>query len=393
MLLRKKNSLKNEEETETSLPSCIICVGSTGAGKSATISKYTRLPIQSNKGVSRVTTKCCMYHRPNDKYAWIDTVGWDDAQFEDDETFKDILRFIDENYMTNVKAVVWAIHPNVRCDAVLSSQAKLIEKFAPKVVWNNVIIVVKQSMSPEDDGRGAMTAALDYNANANVQLLGYRFINDDTFNAKQRQKMQDDPSAREAFNVLTDEEVKGALNEAIENIDEPLQVIFRTKKCQDCGQVGDDRLMLKYCHMQPTWIHTGISEECHPGFTEPYRKYYTPGWQLTMSYKNLSRSPSDSDLAVKWSHPGRLLTLPKKLGGGRYSCCYKKKVKRGCVGRWECCGGATDGIGCRTRYNCCQNDIAVVSDGEGCQKRYACCRGRMEDKGCTQVGLKNLIIS
>ena len=41
--------------------------------------------------------------RPNDKYAWIDTVGWNDAEFEDDETFKDILRFIDDNYMTSVK--------------------------------------------------------------------------------------------------------------------------------------------------------------------------------------------------------------------------------------------------------------------------------------------------
>ena len=30
-------------------------------------------------------------------------VGWNDAEFEDDETFKDILRFIDGNYMTSIK--------------------------------------------------------------------------------------------------------------------------------------------------------------------------------------------------------------------------------------------------------------------------------------------------
>ena len=58
--------------------------------------------------------------RPNDKYAWIDTVGWNDSEFEDDETFKDILRFIDDNYMTSIKAVIWNVHPNVRCDAVLT---------------------------------------------------------------------------------------------------------------------------------------------------------------------------------------------------------------------------------------------------------------------------------
>jgi hypothetical protein len=91
-------------------------------------------PIQSNAGVNRVTTKCAMYKRPNDKLAWIDTVGWDDAHFEDDDTFKDILRFIDDNYMTSVKAIIWAVHSNVRCDGLLTSQAKLIDKFAPKEV-------------------------------------------------------------------------------------------------------------------------------------------------------------------------------------------------------------------------------------------------------------------
>ena len=85
--------------------------------------------------------------------------------------------------------------------------------------------------------------------------------------------MQDDASAREAFNVLTDEEVRESINDAIENIGQNIKVIFRSKKCQDCGQIGDERLLNKYCHMQSTWIHTGISENCHPGFTEPYHRH------------------------------------------------------------------------------------------------------------------------
>ena len=59
-----------------------------------------------------------------------------------------------------------------------------------------------------------------------------RFLTDETFNAKQRIKMQDDASAREAFNVLTDEEIRDSINEAIENIDESIQIIFRSKKCK-----------------------------------------------------------------------------------------------------------------------------------------------------------------
>ena len=73
------------------------------------------------------------------------------------------------------------------------------------------------------------------------------------------------------------------------------------------------------------------------------------------------------------------------LGGARYSCCYRKQIKRGCQAKWECCQGDPGGIGCRTRYTCCKNDIAVEGSDIGCQKRYSCCRGRMEDEGCTQV--------
>ncbi len=36
---------------------------------------------------------------------WVDTVGWDDAECEDDETFKDILRFIDKYNITKVSTV------------------------------------------------------------------------------------------------------------------------------------------------------------------------------------------------------------------------------------------------------------------------------------------------
>ena len=39
-----------------------------------------------------------MYRRPQAKYAWVDTVGLDDSNFDDQETFKDILRFIGKKH-------------------------------------------------------------------------------------------------------------------------------------------------------------------------------------------------------------------------------------------------------------------------------------------------------
>ncbi len=343
-------------------PVCILCVGSTGTGKSSTISKVTRLPIASNSGTNRVTSKCAMYKRPSDREAWIDTVGFDDASLHDQDTFKDILRFIDTNYMTKIKAVVWNVHPNVRADKLLCKQAALIDRFAPKEIWNNCIIIVKQSMSPDDDGRGAMRAALDFNAHANVQLLGYRYLDDETFSDKQKEKFLTDEASKEAFNVMTDDEVREAIADALVAVGDPVQVVFRNSRCVDCGARGDERLMSKYCHMQSTLIHTGISEDCHPGHHEAYHND-------TISY----------------CHHGRLLVLPNALGGHRYTCCYRKAEKRGCLARWRCCSGGTKDIGCRTRFNCCGTDIAKVKTEEGCQKRFACCRGRMSDEGCTKV--------
>ena len=45
--------------------------------------------------------------------------------------------------MTHLSAVVWNVTPNVRADAILDKQAKIVNKLADDI-WNNVIIVCKQ---------------------------------------------------------------------------------------------------------------------------------------------------------------------------------------------------------------------------------------------------------
>jgi hypothetical protein len=54
-------------------------------------------------------------------------------------------------FCAQVKAVIWNISPNVRRDALLTGQARLINLFKKRDIWNNVIIVAKQSLSPESD--------------------------------------------------------------------------------------------------------------------------------------------------------------------------------------------------------------------------------------------------
>ena len=41
-------------------------------------------------------------------------------------------------------------------------------------------------------------------------------------------------------------------------------MVFKNQKCLDCGATGDSRLMPKYCHMEPVYIHPGNIVQYHP---------------------------------------------------------------------------------------------------------------------------------
>ena len=82
--------------------------------------------------------------------------GWDDAEVEDEETFKNILRFISKHDILRVRCVIWNILPNVRKDALLRKQAQMINLFKAEEIWKNVIIVAKQSLNPDEDCAGAV---------------------------------------------------------------------------------------------------------------------------------------------------------------------------------------------------------------------------------------------
>ena len=75
--------------------SCVICIGSTGSGKSSTISKCTkRDDIPTGISLDRVTVNCRGYSMKEDKQkkddvleslkkiVWVDTVGWDDVDLD-----------------------------------------------------------------------------------------------------------------------------------------------------------------------------------------------------------------------------------------------------------------------------------------------------------------------
>ena len=61
---------------------------------------FTNLGTASHRSISYQ----CRFPEVRD-IVWVDTVGLDDADLEDDSTFKDILRFINDNSLFNVKGI------------------------------------------------------------------------------------------------------------------------------------------------------------------------------------------------------------------------------------------------------------------------------------------------
>ena len=65
-----------------------------------------------------------------------------------------------------------------------------------------------------------------------------------------------------------DEEVNAAVSQAIDNIESPIQVIFSDVKCDDCGIVGDKRLLPDFCHMEKLFTHPQPLRHFHPSELE-----------------------------------------------------------------------------------------------------------------------------
>ena len=69
---------------------------------------------------------------------WVDTMGWDEENLKDENSFKCILRFLKDEDL-RVKAVLWMTLPNIRQDALLLKQARMIDKFKARLILQRSI--------------------------------------------------------------------------------------------------------------------------------------------------------------------------------------------------------------------------------------------------------------
>ena len=239
--------------------SCILTVGSTGTGKTSTINIFTGAKEEVGDSVF---SKTCVTKTVEDKkhtggVPWVDNPGWADTGGKSDNlVFKGLLRHLVENNIQSVVAVVWCVTPNARMDMTLQTQAKLIDMLTKDgdkgKIWANVIILSKGTLkkTAKEDCIGAEMAAREICKTASPISLGYKFAEEDDL-----EDLSTD--VRKKRRLLTEPEILEQLEQEISKLPEPVQVVFSNKKCKDCGQTGDPRLMDDWCHRKMMLGHTG----------------------------------------------------------------------------------------------------------------------------------------
>ena len=83
----------------------------------------------------------------------------------------------------------------------------------------------KQALNPEHEAKGAMKAGYVFHNLANLQIIGYRYFDDSTLNANQKEVFNNS-EMRKKMNVFTDDEVKDLVDKHISQIYSEIQVIF-----------------------------------------------------------------------------------------------------------------------------------------------------------------------
>ena len=181
--------------------------------------------MYSRSGKKSNGTPCIVKNGKEDEPVWVDTMGWDDDTLKDESAFKCILSFLREEDL-RVKAVLWMILPNIRRDALLLKQARMIDRLGRGVdIWRNVVIVCKKPINLEEDIQGARHAAkvVSRDQDLDVRALGYTFLEGTSWTDRQRAQFEDE-ILRSDFNVKNDEEVREAIFDTISSLPKPIQV-------------------------------------------------------------------------------------------------------------------------------------------------------------------------
>merc|ERR1719228_3061323 len=154
-----------------------------------------------------------------------------------------------------------------------------------------------------------------------------------------------DKEERDKMLLVTDEEVRSQLDEALQKIDKPVKVVFEDSKCLNCGVLGDRRLLPDYCHMGEMYTHPAPLKHFHPSDLTPYHPLTVESYHSGVL--RLSGGPNQDCVTIRnvlaasipvvafldaWAGIGSVLMA----GATHYTC---GKLEEPFAETFSCCSG------------------------------------------------------
>ena len=390
--------------------SCIICVGSTGTGKSTLIKMMTGQEVESNSGAESVTTTSAVYKNkrqdgPRDQL-WLDTQGWEDSDIDkqDNQIFRDIFQCLYDEKITYISGIIWTINPNERATDTLQRQARLIHSFGnvDETIWNRVMIVCKKPQEPDLPFQGAKKAILKtLNVNSEDEVLnidriphfGFTIYADpqiqkklNKYKVRHRAKCPNSNNASFQHPVFEENDIHmlestefcngcNVSEASFEKCESDMCLANRLNLSEDLFVMTDDEIRKEVSTYLGNFNPIQIK----------YRKQKCRACGVVtdarlMPYKchTLSRKSHGKIDKRHILMPGKRFHTGKRppyhisegiprFGGTKFTCCGKTErsfwndkdlKKSGCENVWSCCKKQLGSVGCSSvmQYLCCQSN-------------------------------------
>eukprot|EP01083_Nonionella_stella_P084189 232993_1 len=293
----------------------IICVGSTGTGKSTLIKLFCNkeaTPNTSNAWHS-CTKTTAIY--TDEQRMFVDTIGAESSNkyIHDNDMINKVMQVLSNNKLLSEKPLqiklLWFVKPDERMTSTLQTQAKCIRSLDPEI-WKSTVIVVKESLfNPGHQAQGAIAAAIKCKSDKNKGTqMSARMANSDNHKTTTTDSLSDndDDDWKDTFDIATigftqitalssddprvqlldhipdntrishgllyDNEIKENMNKLLTSI--PFSAIqINIKQCSKCNIIGDKRWIIKKCHPQIVSYHSKKHKLIHP---KPFQTTHSP---------------------------------------------------------------------------------------------------------------------
>lgn len=235
--------------------SCVIILGDTGLGKSTILNLCTRNQAPTGSTAEAVTRVNKIYDdmTNGEKYPkWMDTVGLNDTSKECGFlVFQKFLQELQNQNISSVHAIIWAITPSMREKKEFDEQVTQIEAIFKGInlnekvedtvdIWRNVILLCEKSFKDKQSFQGAKAAIKAKTTSESI----------DGIETIQMGDFRDD-EGKIKLDGMEAIKTRDLIFQAVKKMSSPIRLNFKTMVCRDCGQIDDPRLMLLNCHWKP----------------------------------------------------------------------------------------------------------------------------------------------